>query len=158
MNTFTIQIATLIGGILSTALTGFIAYKMAQLKITADASERAAERAALKVHEVALNLEKQEVNTSRELKTIGETTKKTLVHVNDQFLIQLRLYKESTRIVADLRKNPEDIEKADMAQKMYEQHEAKQREARDDKNASDASGAVAKAILEHEISTRKVPI
>lgn len=131
------QVMTPIIGLLGTALTGYIAYKMAQLHNASEASKRAAEMAALRVEAVAINLKTANAETNAQLSKIEDTTKKTLVHVNDAFLIQLRLYAESTRVVAELRKRPEDIEKADAAEKMYREHEAKQNQARDDKNAID---------------------
>lgn len=149
-------IATLAG----TALTGYIAYKMAQLKSNSEAAMRASDQAARKVEDVAINLKLSELLADKKLNRITETTEKTLVHVNDQFLIQLRLYMESTRIVAELRKLPADIAKADAAEKMYKDHESRQAQARTDKQATDAVSAVATATIESsmikEVTLEKV--
>lgn len=146
--TATIQ---LLGTLLGTALTGFIAYKMAQLKIAAEMASAQAAEAARKVDSVAINLKLSEVLAQQKLNHITETTEKTLVHVNDQFLIQLRLYMESTRIVAELRKNPVDVAKAEAAEKMYMDHEARQKQVREDRNATDAVHAAASAAIEKSV-------
>lgn len=144
-----LQVTTAVLGLLGTALTGFIAYKMAQLKSSAELASMQALQAANKVDRVAADLKLSEAISAQKLGHIKETTEKTLVHVNDQFLIQLRLYMESTRIVAELRKNPVDEAKANAAEKMYLDHEAKQKEARQDKNAVDAVAAVAVAAIKN---------
>lgn len=148
MNTELIQIIATLAG---TALTGYIAYKMAQLKSHSEMAIRSADLAARKVEDVAINLKLSELLADKKLSKIVDTTDKTLVHVNDQFLIQLRLYMESTRVIAELRKKPADIEKADAAEKMYLQHEAKQKEARTDKQATDAISAVATAAIQNSV-------
>lgn len=145
-----IQIISTLAG---TALTGFIAYKMAQLKATSEqaaaAAIRASQEAAHKVENVAINLKLAELLAHKKMAKIEETTDKTLVHVNDMFLSQLRLYMESTRIVAELRKTPADIQKADAAERMYKEHEGKQIQARTDKQATDAVSAVAEQTIKN---------
>lgn len=145
MNDATVQVFMAIVGLLGTALTGFIAYKMAQLKNSSDLAAKAAElagelaaKAAHHVHDAAVDFRKKNDANQIKLHKIEETTNKTLVHVNDAFLIQLRLYAESTRTIAVLTNRPGDNEKADAAEKMFREHEAKQIEAREDKNKIDA--------------------
>lgn len=146
-----LQVSTAAFGFLGTALTGFIAFKMAQLKSAAELASAQAIAAARKVDSVATDLKLSEVLASQKLNHITETTEKTLVHVNDQFLIQLRLHMEATRVVAELRKLPADIAKANAAEKLYLEHEAKQKQARVDKNATDAVHAVASAAIEKSV-------
>lgn len=131
-------VATLLG----TALTGYIAYKMAQLKITSDKSAREMEN-------VGINLKLAELLADKKLTKIQDVAEKTLVHVNDAFLIQLRLYSESTRLVAVLQDTAVNREKADAAEKMYKEHERKQAQARTDKQATDAVHAVAEATIKN---------
>lgn len=103
-------------GILTPVFTSYAAYKMAQLKQNGDLVMESNRVAMLK------------------LDHIKTTTEKTLTHVNDQFLIQLRLHMESTEIVAKVRNAPGDQEIADAAKKMFEEHEQKQKEASQQKS------------------------
>lgn len=110
-----IAIVTVIGTLLTTIATGVIAILTARQKNQADI--------------VARKLEASDVKTTVALSQIKDDTGKTLTHVNDQFLIQLRLYSESTQTIATLTNRIADQEKADAAQKLYLEHKIKQEEA-----------------------------
>lgn len=130
-----VGIVTAICGVLTVAITGIVALKQTQLKIVADRASLAADRAAQqaddaarKVHEVAIDLKTTNHTSAKTLERLVDTTDKTLIHVNDQYLVQLRLYKDSMRVIADLRKTTEDEERAVAAEKLYLEHEQKQKE------------------------------
>lgn len=148
------SIVTGVIGLLGTSFTGYMAYKMAQLKVQ---SENAAEKVAA----VALDLKTNEHTRNIKLDGIKTTTDKTLSHVNDQFLIQLRLYAESMRALAEVRKGPGDEEKAQAAERMYNDHREKQEQANAISAATDAVSAVAGAAMDRSkvtaISLEKHP-
>lgn len=121
-----IAITDMIGNILSVVIMGLIGWFMAAQKNKADAD---AKRVESEVKQVAKTLAETEARTAKELAAIKDDTGKTLVHVNDQFLIQLRLYRDSTQTIATLTNRPADQEKADAADKLYLEHKAKQEEA-----------------------------
>lgn len=56
----------------------------------------------------------------------AETGEKTHTLVNSNMGVQLKLNAYNSQIVAELRKNPEDIEAATLAKKMLLDHERKQ--------------------------------
>lgn len=95
-------------GLLTTCFTGFMAYKMAQLKVHA-------EQAAKKVEEVRIH----SAEASKKVDSLHGIAEETLIHVNGQHTVQLRLYAEMTRTVAELRGTQADREKAEIADKMY---------------------------------------
>lgn len=137
-------------GLLGTMFTGYMAFKMAQLK-------QQAERDAEHTRQVAIRLEASTAERDVKLSHIQSTGEKTLKHVNDQFLIQLRLYKESMRVIADYRKAPGDIEKAEAADRMYREHEEMQKKAEAAAKATDVvvaseMNASAKEIKESILS------
>lgn len=104
--------------------------------------------AAKKVETVASDLAVSDALKGKQLSKIEDTTDKTLVHVNDQFLIQLRANRDMARVIAELRKTPEDVKKANEAEALYREHESKQAEMRGDKMTVELAKAAAVVIKE----------
>lgn len=135
-------------GILTPVSAGWIAYKMAQLKQNGDLVIESNKLSSLKLE--------------RELASIKDIGNKTLTHVNDQFLIQLRLYMESMETISQVRNAPGDKEKAEAARRMFDEHDQKQKEAAALKSKAesavgsqlvDAIGSVSHAIKSATAST-----
>lgn len=135
------------GGVTSMFLAwiGFMQFK---IKAQADAAVTKAKEVAEKVATVATELRAVERTSSVKLDQIVTTSNKTLTHVNDQFLIQLKLNAESMRVVASFRKWPGDEELAQAAERLYIAHYTKQQEAIAATAATDAVKAVASAAIE----------
>lgn len=121
-NTASIALINMVGTLVGVMLTGLLTWIMARQKARD-------ERAALLVANVKKTLEESDARTTTALTRIKDDTGKTLTHVNDQFLIQLRLYAESTRTIAALTGKQADKQTADAAQALYLEHKVKQEAA-----------------------------
>lgn len=111
--------------------------------------------AARKVETVAKELAISDAEKGKQLSEIKATTEKidgttgkTLVHVNDAFLIQLRANRDMARTLAAISPIPEYIKQADAAEVLYAEHEAKQAEARKDKMTVELAKSAAVVIKE----------
>lgn len=133
-------LVVVVGGAITTVGTVVIA----RLNVAAKKVETVAKDLAISDAKTGNKLSKIENTTAK----IEDTTGKTLVHVNDQFLIQLRANKDMARVIAELRKTPEDVAKANEAEALYQEHEAKQAEVRGDKMTVELAKAAAVVIKE----------
>lgn len=95
-------------GLIGTCFTGFMAFKMAQLKVHA-------EKAAVKVEAVKVHAEK----AAEKVDAIHGIAQETLVHVNGQHTVQLKLYAEVTKTLAELQDTLANKEKAKNAERLY---------------------------------------
>jgi len=114
-----------------------LAIVLAVLKYSSEkrADDRAA-AAALKVEEVKTTLDASTTKQGNALHEIQETTTATHTLVNSASLVQLRLYAVAARRIAGLTGNKDDLEAADLAEKLALDHAAKQ-----DKVDADAKAA-----------------
>jgi hypothetical protein len=117
-------------------LAATAATKVEEVRVQAvelkEQQEAARVEAATKAEEVKTTLEQATVVQSElmdSLKKTGEETKKTglLTHdlVNSASLVQLKLYAVAAQRIADLTKDPADVEAAKVAEKLHHEHEAK---------------------------------
>lgn len=137
-----IALVNMIGTFLTALLTGALTWFISRQKARDD-------RAAVLVAKVSETLVKADIRTSDALSKIKEDTRATLTHVNDQFLIQLRLYAESTKMVAALMPNDATRETAAMAERQYQEH----------KQSQEAAAKVAASRTEHtEIAREQLEV
>lgn len=141
-----VQLAIVAGmvAVLGGAITTIGAVVIARLNSAAKKVETVAKDLAVSDAEKGKQLSKIEATTEK----IDGTTGKTLTHVNDAFLIQLRANRDMARVIAELRKTPEDIKKAEDAERLYAEHESKQAEARNDKMTVELAKSAAVVIKE----------
>lgn len=121
-----IGLVTAAGGLLATCFTGFMAYKMAQLKNNQDL-------AAIQAQKVVEKLEDTTIATDVKLAAIGEKQYKmaqvndaTHALVNSNYGVQLRLYATSCQRIAILTGDPSDLAMADEAMKAWRTHQETQ--------------------------------
>lgn len=105
--------------IISLAITAFMAWSLYRLNKSQDAAAVAAVTVAAKL---------QEVNTATDGKLDGLQMMGAATHelVNSKMAAQLLLTKTALRRVAELTKDPKDIEAAELAGRLYGDHQAKQ--------------------------------
>lgn len=138
-----------VSGAVTSIFLGWIGYMQFKIKLQAEAATTKAKEVAEKVADVATELRAVERAHNVKLDHIVNTGDKTLTHVNDQFLIQLKLNAESMRVVAAFRKWPGDEELAQAAERLYISHYTKQQEAVAATAATNAVQAVANAAIEN---------
>ncbi len=120
---------------------------------------------AAKVEEVARKTEavktileaSGEVN-DKKLDNLSKVAKATHVLVNSNMAVQLRLNQAVTRRLADITKDPVDVKAAELAEKMYIEHQGKQREV-DEQPGTDAEkqghlSSTLSAMEENTIATK----
>jgi len=120
-------------GLIATCFAGYISYKMAQLKTSADRADVHATEAAVKVDAVQTQLIKTADSmvglhneASKEV-----TDKLSVIHdlVNSGMMEQKRLTMMALVRVADLTRDPRDIALADAASAIYNSHKLQQEKA-----------------------------
>jgi hypothetical protein len=94
---------------------------------------REVKAAAVEVKDTLKETTKAQTEGMKSLTQIATDTQKTgaLTHdlVNSASLVQLRLYAVAARRIADLTKEPADLEAAATAEKLHHEHEIKQQQA-----------------------------
>jgi len=148
----TVQIATLLIGAVSTIFAGFISYKMAELNLhakqagiaaesaAADAAVKAeavrlqAARAATAVEQVKITLHDTRSTLNDQLTALTAQGAKTLELVNGGMKAQLILHANTARTLAEITKEPADVEASKLASRLLSEHlqqgaEIAQREA-----------------------------
>jgi hypothetical protein len=100
-----------------------------KLMLSAAAVERKADKAAVKVEEVAKTLETTTAATAKDLGEVKKDTKTTLKHVNSDRAILLNACAVALRRVArEKDATPEDIAAAKLAEQAYAAHQQAQAE------------------------------
>jgi hypothetical protein len=89
-------------------------------------AKAAADQAAVKAEEVKVDLKASDAETSKKLNEMAEVGEATHTLVNANMGVQLLLNATVTRRLADITKDPVDAEAAGLAQKLYDEHQAKQ--------------------------------
>lgn len=111
----------------SAIITGIFALCMAYLNYrTQLVVEKTAKDAAVKVEKVKENLELTNAATDAKLTDIVETGDKVHILVNNNMAIQLKVSALALRRVAELTKDPMDIDAAEVAEKAYRDHQVRQ--------------------------------
>lgn len=83
-------------------------------------------QAAAEVEKVRITLKETTEHTSAEIAEVKQTTNATHTLVNSASLVQLRLYAVAARRIATLTNDPADIEAAELAEKLAQEHQEKQ--------------------------------
>ena len=91
-----------------------------------DAADKAVVAAA-KVAEVKTTLDENTARTDEKLQSISKTTEAVHVLVNSSMSAQLKISMIALHRVAELTHHPEDIAAADLAEKLFREHEEKQK-------------------------------
>jgi len=142
------QLITAVFTLCGTLISGVLAYLMAKFKAQQELAviaQAAQSAAAVKATEDVKNtLKTTTTNTTNlitesaeKIENLRVVAKATHTLVNSNMEIQLNLNKVVTRRLADFTKDSKDIETADLAERTYNEHVAKQKEV-DKQPGSDA--------------------
>lgn len=96
------------------------------LIVVAWMNQRAAEKAARKVEDVKKTLEKTTASANKKLDAISKTGEAVHVLVNSSMSAQLKISMIALRRVAELTSNHDDVAAAELAEKLFREHEVKQ--------------------------------
>ncbi len=121
----TVMLALL--SLLSTLISGIIAYYLRALNIQAEQTARAAEQAVVATEKVATVLAVNTADTTVALNEIRHTGNATHLLVNSAMSRQLKISAIALRRVAELTGHPDDVEAARLAEISYHDHELKQK-------------------------------
>jgi hypothetical protein len=128
-----VQIATLVVGCITTVFAAPMPALMLWLNIRAkqaaaelDRARKSARRAAVKVEGVRRTLEANTASTEVRLDDLATVAKATHLLVNSKMSVQLDANRIMARRLADLTKDPADEAAAELAERDYGEHQAKQ--------------------------------
>ena len=110
---FWLALVAAISTIMTTAISGVIAYYLAKLKAEAD--------------RVAVELRATTSSTTARLQSLSKTTGDTHTLVNSNMGVQLHLNAAVSRRLASLTGDPDDAAAAILAEQLYHEHQAKQK-------------------------------
>jgi hypothetical protein len=132
-----VQIATLVVGCITTVFAAPMPALMlwlnirareaaAELDKTRRSARRSARRADVKVDRVRRTLEENTTSTEVRLDDLATVAKATHLLVNSKMSVQLDANRIMARRLADLTKDPADEAAAELAERDYGEHQAKQ--------------------------------